>query len=143
MEAATVESIRIAIADMQFSARLEHRLSLMTCRAFCAVLPFRAKLLQARWSGQAAWIPLADFDLGVGLESATGRPNVGDILFHPPDHSECEILIPYGESQFRCKDGALTGNHFLTIIEGMQHLSKVGELVLWHGSQDITFSQVT
>ena len=114
----------------------------MTCKAFSAILPFRARLIQARWSGEAAWIPLADFDLGVALENPTGRPAVGEILFHPADHSECEILIPYGRATYRCKDGELVGNRFLTVVEGEQQLAKVGELVLWHGSQEITFSQV-
>jgi hypothetical protein len=136
-----IELIRIAIADMQFTAKLEWKLAPNTCAAFVAALPFRGKLLQARWSGEAAWIPLADFDLGVGLENATGTPEAGEILFHPADHSECEILIPYGKCVFRCKDGELAGNHFLTIVEGKEQLAKVGELVLRRGSQDITFSR--
>jgi Protein of unknown function (DUF3830) len=143
LKPATIELIQIVIADMQFTARLEHSLSPMTCKAFCAILPFRAKLVQARWSGEAGWIPLADLDLGVGYETATGNPDVGEILFHPADHSECEILLPYGRSQFRCKDGDLTGNHFLTIVEGKQQLANVGELLLWQGSQNIKFSQVS
>jgi hypothetical protein len=139
VEAALFDFIRITIADMQFIARVERSLSPITCREFCAILPFRAKLVQARWSGEAAWIPLADFDLRVPQESVTGTPSVGEILFHPADHSECEILLPYGTSVFRCKDGPLVGNRFLTIVEGQQQLPKVGQLVLWHGSQDITF----
>lgn len=143
MEASTIELVRITIADMQFTARLEHILSPMTCKAFCAALPFHAKLIQARWSGEAGWIPLPGFDLGVEREGATGSPDVGHILFHPADHCECEILIPYGKSAFRCKDGALVGNHFLTIVEGKEQLSKLGELILWHGSQEIVFSRVS
>jgi hypothetical protein len=114
----------------------------MTCNAFSAILPFRAKLIQSRWSGEAAWIPLADCDWGVRLENPTGRPALGAILFHPADHSECEILIAYGRAAFRCKDGELVGNHFLTVVEGEQQLAKMGELVLWHGNQEITFSHV-
>ena len=26
---------------------------------------FRSKIIQARWSGEAAWVPLSDFDLGM------------------------------------------------------------------------------
>lgn len=143
MENVRLESIRIRISDMQFTARLEWSLSPITCRNFSAILPLRAKLLQARWSGEAAWVPLAQLDLRVGRETAVSYPNAGDILFHPPDHSECEILIPYGESAFRSKDGDLVGNHFLTIVEGRDQLRKVGELVLWHGSQDIEFFATT
>ena len=31
-----------------------------TCAAFQAMLPFRNRLVQARWSGEAAWIPLGE-----------------------------------------------------------------------------------
>lgn len=143
METVRLESIRIRIGDMQFTARLEWSLSPVTCRKFSAILPLRAKLLQARWSGEAAWVPLAQLDLGIGQETALTHPSVGDILFHPSDHSECEILIPYGKSVFRCKEGDLAGNHFLTIVEGKDQLAKVGHLVLWKGSQDIEFLAAT
>lgn len=143
MENVRLESIRIRIGDMQFTARLEWTLSPVTCQNFSTILPLRAKLLQARWSGEAGWVPLAQLELGVGRETALTYPSVGDILFHPPDHSECEILIPYGRSVFRSKDGDLAGNHFLTIVEGRDQLPKVGDLVLWHGSQDIEFFAVT
>lgn len=139
MKNARLESVQIRVRDMQFTARLEWALSPATCRSFAARLPVRAKLIQARWSGEAAWIPLAQLEFAVSQEAATGSPNAGDILFHPADHSECEILIPYGKAVFRCKDGDLLGNHFLTIIEGKEQLGKLGELVLWHGSQDIEF----
>lgn len=142
-QAAANDLIGMVIANMQFTARLERALSPMTCEAFSALLPFHATLLQARWSGEAAWIPLENFDLGVGQESATACPDVGEILFHPADHSECEILIPYGKTVFRCRDGTLLGNRFLTIIEGRQQLPQMGELVLRQGGQPITFSRVS
>lgn len=135
--------IRINVADLHYIARLERGLSPVTCQKFSAILPFRAKLIQARWSGEAAWIPLSHFDLGVAKEGIKGNPSAGEILFHPDDHSECEILIPYGKTLFRCKDGDLLGNHFLTIVEGRELLAKLGELVLWQGSQNIEFSPVS
>jgi hypothetical protein len=142
LEGGQLEFIGITIADLKFTARVERSLSPITCREFCAILPFHSRLVQARWSGEAAWIPLADFDLKVPRESVTGSPEAGEILFHPADHSECEILFPYGKSVFRCKHGPLVGNRFLTIVEGKQQLEKVGELVLWQGQQPITFSQL-
>jgi hypothetical protein len=141
-ETDTNELIRIVIGDLAFTARLERGLAPMTCEAFCAALPFTGKLLQARWSGEAAWIPLGKLDLGVGLENAIETPGAGEILFHPADHSECEILFPYGKTVFRCKDGDLKGNHFLTIVEGKELLAKVGEIVLWRGSQEIKFASM-
>ena len=134
------EFLQILIGDLRFTAKLERSLSPITCEKFCAMLPFRAKLLQARWSGEAAWIPLGNLDLGIMRETETGTPNPGEILFHVADHSECEILVPYGKCAFRCRDGDLVGNRFLTIVEGRDQLAKIGELVLWRGSQDIEFS---
>src|SRR5215470_2661588 len=137
-----MEFLRIVIGDLKFTARLEHSLSPITCKNFCAILPFRAKLLQARWSGETAWIPLANLDLGIVRESATSTPQPGELLFHPADHSECEILVPYGKCIFRSKHGELVGNRFLTIVESREQLAKLGELVLWRGSQDIEFAAV-
>lgn len=134
------ELIRIVIGDLQFTARLEHSLSSKACEAFSAILPFHGKLLQTRWSGEAAWIPLGNLDLGIVPESMTSTPEPGELIFHAADHSECEILVPYGKCNFRCKDGELKGNRFLTIVEGREQLTRVGELVLWHGSQEIDFS---
>ena len=35
--------------------------------------------------------------------------------------------------------GQLAGNHFLTIIEGNEHLADLGRLTLWEGAQTIQF----
>src|SRR5205814_2877920 len=34
-----------------------------TVAAFMALLPYRQKLIHVRWSGEAVWVPLGDFDL--------------------------------------------------------------------------------
>ena len=53
---------------------------------FRAWLPFDGKLIQARWSGEAAWIPLGERRLEVSFENATSHPAPGEILFyHGPD----------------------------------------------------------
>ncbi|MGW8178333.1 MAG: DUF3830 family protein, partial [bacterium] len=51
--------------------------------------------------------------------------------------SEKEILIPYGSACFASKFGLLPGNHFATIVEGVELLEKMGEQVLWEGAQSI------
>jgi hypothetical protein len=53
--------------------------------------------------------------------------------------SETEILLPYGPASFASKAGPLAGNHFLTIVEGLEALPGLGRLVLWQGAQDIRF----
>src|SRR6185312_16747496 len=103
--------MRITVGSLSFSARLEADLAPLTCAAFLARLPFEGRLVQARWSGEAGWIPLGDTDFGVGEENTTSHPRPGQILLYPAGVSETEILIPYGETVFASKFGQLRGNH--------------------------------
>lgn len=131
--------LRITAGPYRFVARLEEEAAPRTCEAFKARLPFRQRLIQARWSGEAAWVPMGDFQMGVGFEHATSYPAPGEILFYPGGYSETEILFPYGPTRFASKLGQLAGNHFLTIVEGQDQLKELGRLVLWEGAQDILF----
>jgi hypothetical protein len=131
--------IRITVGPFTFTAKLEEESAPRTCAAFRALLPYRQKLIHARWSGEACWIPLGEFDLGVGFENHTSHPSRGDMLFYPGGISETEILFAYGSASFAAKIGQLAGNHFLTIVEGQEHLRDMGHLVLWQGAQDIVF----
>ena len=122
-----------------YTARLEEELAPETCAAFEKLLPYRQKIIHARWSGEACWIPLGEFQLGVGFENHTSHPSRGDILFYPGGYSETEILFPYGSACFASKVGQLAGNHFLTLLEGHEQLATMGRTVLWQGAQDIVF----
>ena len=132
--------IRIEAGPLEFRARLEPGKSPATCAAFLARLPWESRLVQARWSGESAWIPLGGLDLGVGVEAATSTPAPGEILFYPKGVSETEILFPYGVARFASKFGTLEGNHFLTIVDGGELLEELGRRVLWEGAQPIRFS---
>jgi hypothetical protein len=132
-------SIRITVGEFVFVARMEEAAAPQTCAAFRALLPFHSKLIQARWSGEAAWIPLGEFKLGVGFENATSHPAPGEVLFYPGGYSETEILFPYGATLFASKLGQLAGNHFLTIASGRELLPELGRRVLWQGAQAIRF----
>ncbi len=133
--------LRIRVASFEFAALMEDERAPQTCFQFRRLLPYRQKLIQARWSGEACWIPLGDFRLDVGLENATSYPAPGEILFYPGGYSETEILLPYGPTHFASRMGQLAGSHFLSIVEGREHLLELGRLVLWHGAQDILFEQ--
>jgi hypothetical protein len=135
--------IRIVVGTLHFVGRLEHELAPKTCAAFLARLPFRNTLVQARWSGEAAWIPLGELDFGVQPENQTSSPAPGQILLYPGGLSETEILFPYGECRFASKFGTLAGNHFLTIVEGVEQLGSLGKRVLLQGAQDILFDLVS
>lgn len=134
-----MEWLKISVGQLEFRARLEYEAAPKTCAAFEKLLPFRQQIIQARWSGEAAWIPLGDFEVGVGHENATSYPAPGHILLYPGGLSETEILFPYGSCHFASKVGQLAGNHFLTVIEGAEQLSTLGRLVLWQGAQAILF----
>jgi hypothetical protein len=106
------------------------------------MLPLKTQLIQARWSGESAWIPLGDLDLGLGYENHTSHPAPGHLLLYPGGISETEILFPYGPTLFASKMGQLAGNHFATIYEGTERLKELGELVLRKGAQEITFTEL-
>lgn len=136
------EPVRVVVGDIEFTARFESERAPETCRAFRDLLPYRQKLIQARWSGEAGWIPLGEFELGVGFENHTSYPSPGEILFYPGGYSETEILFPYGPACFASKMGQLAGNHFLTITTGRERLADVGRRVVWDGAQDILFELI-
>ena len=143
--------LRVRVGDLAFVARWEEAAAPQSCAAFAKLLPFRNKLIQARWSGEAGWVPLGDLDVGVGVENATSYPSPGEILLYPGGYSETEILFPYGPTCFASKLGHLAGNHFLTIVEGQEHLKEAGRRVypdgfpntrvVWEGAQEILFEE--
>src|SRR5262249_56915412 len=113
-----------------FTARFETEKAPRTCERFRQLLPFQQKIIHVRWSGEAAWIPLGDLDLGLGYENHTSYPAPGEILLYPGGISETEILFPYGSTRFASKVGQLAGNHFLTVVDGRASLAELGRLVL-------------
>ena len=131
--------IRISVGDLEFVAKLERERAPATVAALLRLLPLSGSLLQARWSGEAAWMPLGSLEVGVGAENDTQLPKPGQILLYPSGISETEILIPYGETAFASKAGPLRGNHVMTIVEGGEQLAELGRRVVWHGAQPIRF----
>lgn len=104
------------------------------------MLPFKRSIIQARWSGEAAWIPLGPIHPSLPYENHTSHPAAGQLLFYSFGLSEPEILFPYGACVFSSKLGQLAANHFLTITEGQAQLPAFGQSILWKGAQDIVFS---
>ena len=132
--------LRITAGDFEFSARLEEEKAPRTIAALRGLLPLESQLVQARWSGEAAWVPLGwELELDVGPENATTYPAPGELLLYPGGLSEVEILFPYGATNFASKMGQLAGNHFATIESGGERLAELGNAVLWQGAQPIRF----
>ena len=133
--------LEIVSGDYRFIARLEEELAPATVAAFRRLLPLESRIIHARWSGESCWIPFGALDVGFGPENATCYPAPGQLLFYPGGVSETEILFPYGSTSFASKAGALAGNHFATILEGVEQLPELGRTALWEGAQEIRFEE--
>jgi uncharacterized protein DUF3830 len=131
--------LQITAGPYTFRARLEEERAPKTCAAFTKLLPFAQKVIHVRWSGESTWIPLGEFDVGIGFENHTSHPAPGEILLYPGGFSETEILFPYGGTCFASIVGQLAGNHFLTVTDGRENLRELGRTVLWEGAQDVVF----
>ena len=134
--------IRITVANTKFVAETNPEAP-RTVAAFMKLLPYRQQVIHVKWSGEGMWVPLGEFNLGVGFENHTSHPSVGDILFYPGGYSETEIILAYGSCSFASKMGPLAGNHFLTLVEGREQLRELGRKVLWEGAQDILFEELS
>lgn len=133
--------LEISAGGFDFSARLEEEAAPPTVAAFRRLLPLESKIIHARWSGEAGWIPFGDLALGIDPENATCYPNPGEIVLYPGGVSETEILLAYGYVSFASKAGPLAGNHFATIVEGNENLRELGRRLLWEGAQPIRFKE--
>jgi hypothetical protein len=136
-----MKTLKITAGPFVFDARFEAADAPKTCESFQARLPFESQVVHVRWSGEAVWIPLGDYDFNVKYENHTSYPAPGQIILYPGGISETEILLAYGSVHFASKVGQLAGNHFISITSGLENLAKLGKLALWEGAQKIRFEQ--
>ena len=136
-----MSDVVISSGAFRFAARFETEAAPHTCDAFMKLLPFTNRLLHVRWSGEAVWVPLGDLALGVPPENATSYPSPGQVILYPGGVSETELLISYGATCFASQAGQLAGNHFLTIVSGVEHLRTLGVAALWQGAQPIVIER--
>lgn len=131
--------LKVIIADLQFDAVLETAKAPQTCKAFLDRMPFSGNIVHVRWSGEGVWIPLGDYNFGVGYENHTSHPAPGQFILYPGGISETEILLAYGGVDFSSKMGQLAGNHFITLTSNLENLPEIGRKALWEGAQTISF----
>lgn len=129
-----MSDVVISLGQSRLGARFETAAAPLTCAAFRRLLPFVSQVIHVRWSGEAVWAPLGGLSIGVPPENATTYPHPGEVLWYPGGLSETELLIAYGRTHFASKAGPLAGNHFLTVTQGLEHLTEIGRRVLWHGA---------
>ncbi|HZP21460.1 MAG TPA: DUF3830 family protein [Bauldia sp.] len=132
-------AIRIKAGPYTFGGHFEEAAAPQTCAKFRSVMPYRQRIIHVRWSGEACWIPLGDYNFGLPFENHTSFPAPGEVILYPGGISETEILLAYGGVRFASKVGQLAGNHFITITEGRENLRPLGQMTLWQGAQDIVF----
>ncbi len=128
----------IEIEREKFLALLHEDRAPKTCSALLKAMPINGKVIHARWSGEAIWLPMGNISVQTDFENQTVHPSKGELLFYPGFLSEREILIPYGSSVFASKAGFLPGNHFASMEDGLERLAEVGKRVLWEGAKKIT-----
>ncbi len=133
--------LEIVSGEFRFAGRLEEEAAPETVAAFRKLLPLESRIIHARWSGESCWIPFGELEVGFGAENATCYPAPGQLLFYPGGVSETEILFPYGPTAFASKAGLLAGNHFATVVEGVEALGELGRKVLWEGAQPLRITE--
>ncbi len=131
--------LKITAGPFVFDAVLETEKAPQTCKAFIERLPFEGQIVHVRWSGEGVWVPLGDYNFGVGYENHTSHPAPGHIILYPGGISETEILLAYGGVDFSSKMGQLAGNHFITVTSKLENLPVLGNKTLWEGAQQIQF----
>ncbi len=127
--------LRISIGALTFNAEFETKRAPKTVAAMRAILPVVGNILQARWSGESAWVPMGDTRIGIDFENHTTYPAPGELLVYPGGISEMEILVPYGATRFASRVGDLAGNHFATIAATRDEMAEIGRLITWNGVQ--------
>jgi hypothetical protein len=132
--------LKIEVDDLSFTAALEDAAP-QTAGAFRRLLPLESRIIHARWSGEACWIPFGDLELGLRAENTTSYPAPGQLLLYPGGISETELLLAYGPTSFASKAGALAGNHFASVVDGNDRLSELGRRTLWEGAQPIRVTE--
>ena len=129
--------VKFESGDFTFIGELLEKEAPETCRVIKKMLPIKETFIHVRWSGEGIWIPYGDERTGLDYENHTSHPAAGEMLLYPGGISEMEIIMSYGRCMFASQHGQLSGNHFLTIIEGLDDLYDFGRKILYDGAQDI------
>ena len=137
-----MSKVKITAGPFTFYGKFEEEAAPKTVAKFKTLLPYKQKIIHVRWSGEGCWIPLGDLDLGLSYENHTSHPAPGEFILYPGGISETEILLAYGGVSFASKVGQLAGNHFATLVTGLDQLRELGRRCLWEGAQELVIEEV-
>jgi hypothetical protein len=140
-----MSELQISIGGRLFAACFQWDLAPLSCRHLTEMFPLRGQVIHARWSGEAIWLPLgSNWPVGSILEpeSATGRPEAGEVLLFAGPRSEPELLIAYGTTRFACKAGPLEGNRVLRIQDDLSQLAECGRETLMRGAMELRIDNI-
>ena len=130
------KKLQIIVGSFSFIGHFEAEPAPKSVAWLVERLPLDGVLLHARWSGEAAWVPLG-LEVKLAPENAVAYPHPGQILLYAGDESEPELLIPYGACAFASRAGALAGNHVITLEGDIANLRVLGETLQHQGAQSL------
>ena len=98
--------IELRIGGIMARAALWEELAPKTVAALIEAMPIEAPLLHCKWSGRAVFASVAIAGLA-GLELPVTSIYPGVLVIRPPEPgaSAAELLIAYGDAEFRWPDG--------------------------------------
>ncbi len=131
----TTRRITLSFGTHCFAGHLEMETAPASCAWLMQLLPLHGRVMHARWSGEAGWVPLGS-QVPLAPENATVYPQMGQVLLYSGGFSEPELLISYGACAFACKAGNLAGNHVITLEGDLTRLREIGQDLLCSGSEE-------
>jgi hypothetical protein len=129
--------VLLAVGSYSFHGTIEHETAPLASAWLIKQFPLKGALQHARWSGEAAWLPLGGAPQLVP-ENATAHPRPGQILLYAGMISQAELLIPYGACTFASKAGTLAGSPVITLDGSLEDLVALGSLLIAKGTQNLT-----
>jgi hypothetical protein len=126
--------IALQIGEWHFTGRLEADSAPRSVAWLSARLPLEGVAFHARWSGEAAWIPIEQ-EVALEHENSLSYPHPGQVLLYAGAKSSPELLLPYGFCAFASRAGMLAGNHIITLEYDSPSLNSLGHALLFRGAQ--------
>ena len=110
------------------------------------MLPWTDSMIHVSWSGNACFFRLQDRAWQVPYENPIHVPSIGEVLVYPGNRPDLqmggELYFAWGPNKFSCGNGNLSGNHVMTIIEGLENLAAFGDRVHIDGHQMTTLELI-